>query len=79
MGNRHYKIHLTYKISSTEVIKLALNLYQTEFRKPIRVAFCLDYSGSMTGQGYTELVNAMNYILSEESAEDFYNFQKEIK
>lgn len=67
------------KYPSTEVIKLALNLYQTEFRKPIRVAFCLDYSGSMTGQGYTELVNAMNYILSEEAAEDFLQFSERDK
>lgn len=67
------------KYPSTEVIKLALNLYQTEFRKPIRVAFCLDYSGSMTGQGYTELVNAMNYILSEEASEDFLQFSERDK
>ena len=67
------------KYPNTEVIKLALNLYQTELRKPVRVAFCLDYSGSMFGQGYTELVNAMNYILSEEAANDFLQFSERDK
>ena len=37
------------KYPSTTVIKQALNLYQTELRKPVHVAFCLDYSGSMYG------------------------------
>ena len=36
------------------------NLYQTALRKPIHVSFCLDYSGSMYGEGYNELVDALN-------------------
>lgn len=67
------------KYPSTEVIKLALNLYQTELRKPVHVAFCLDYSGSMTGTGYRELMNAMNYILSDEAASDFLQFSEKDK
>ena len=67
------------KYPSTEVIKLALNLYQTELRKPVHVAFCLDYSGSMTGTGYRELMNAMNYILSDEAANDFLQFSEKDK
>lgn len=67
------------KYPSTEVIKLALNLYQTELRKPVHVAFCLDYSGSMTGTGYAELMNAMNYILSDEAANDFLQFSAKDK
>lgn len=67
------------KYPSTEVIKLALNLYQSELRKPVHVAFCLDYSGSMAGTGYAELMNAMNYILSDEAANDFLQFSAKDK
>ena len=50
------------KYPSTKVIKLALNLYQTELKKPSHVVFCLDYSGSMSGIGYRQLMNAMDYM-----------------
>ena len=56
------------KYPSTAVIKKALGLYQTELRKPISIVFCLDYSGSMTGDGNRELIDAMEYILTEEAA-----------
>jgi len=64
------------KYPSTKVIKLALNLYQTELRKPTHVVFCLDYSGSMAGNGYNELMNAMDYILTEKAADDFIQFSE---
>lgn len=67
------------KYPSTKVIKLALNLYQTELRKPIHVAFCLDYSGSMYGNGYQQLVDAMKYILSDKAAEDLLQFSEKDK
>ncbi|MGN0574807.1 MAG: VWA domain-containing protein, partial [Ruminococcus sp.] len=34
---------------SEQVLKKALNLYQTEFRKPSLNVYCLDFSGSMAG------------------------------
>ena len=52
------------KYPSLAVIDEALVLYQTEFRKPVHVVFCLDYSGSMYGSGIKELTNAMEYILT---------------
>lgn len=67
------------KYPNTQVIKLALNLYQTELRKPVHVVFCLDYSGSMYGDGKEELVKAMNYILTEEAANDFLQFSEKDK
>ena len=67
------------KYPSTKVIKLALNLYQTELRKPTHVVFCLDYSGSMYGTGNNELMNAMDYILTDEAANDFIQFSKKDK
>ena len=56
------------KMPSTAVIKKALGLYQTELRKPINTIFCLDYSGSMYGEGNKQLVKAMKYILTEDEA-----------
>lgn len=56
------------KYPSTDVIKTALGIYQTELRKPIHAVFCLDYSGSMYGDGNEQLVEAMEYILDEKKA-----------
>jgi len=56
------------KYPSDAVIDRALEMYQEELRKPIHVVFCLDYSGSMYGEGYDELVAAMEYILDNERA-----------
>ena len=67
------------KYPSKEVIKTALNLYQTELRKPVHVAFCLDYSGSMAGEGISELINAMEYILTDEASSDFIQFSSKDK
>jgi len=55
------------KYPSIAVIKEALDLYQTEFRKPIHVVFCLDYSGSMYGDGISELRNAMREVLTSDN------------
>lgn len=82
--NPDYGIDTTKYISpikypNTDVIKKALNLYQTELRKPVHVVFCLDYSGSMYGDGYTQLKNAMQYILSSKAAEDFIQFSSNDK
>ena len=67
------------KYPSTAVIKKALALYQTELRKPIHVVFCLDYSGSMYGSGYSQLMNAMDYILTEKAADDMIQFSDKDK
>ena len=56
------------KYPSDAVIDRALEMYQEELRKPIHVVFCLDYSGSMNGDGYKELVKAMEYILDNKRA-----------
>ena len=56
------------KFPNTEIIKKALGIYQSELRKPVHTVFCLDYSGSMSGDGYNQLKEAMEYILTEEKA-----------
>lgn len=67
------------KYPSTEVIRIALNMYQTELRKPIHIAFCLDYSGSMTGQGIKDLKAAMDYILTDKASKDLIQFSEKDK
>ena len=56
------------KYPSKKVITKAINLYIEAFRKPTHVVFCLDVSGSMYGDGLSELKDAMNYILDKEQA-----------
>lgn len=58
------------KYPSTSIIRQALGMYQTEFRKPIHTVFCLDYSGSMYPDGYQQLIDAMSYILDEAKASE---------
>lgn len=53
---------------SEQVLRKALNLYQTNFRKPSLNIYCLDYSGSMAGEGNQQLVEAMGQILLQENA-----------
>lgn len=57
------------RMPSAEVIYEALRLYQTEFRKPSYTVFCLDYSGSMEGDGERSLEEAMELLLMQEQAE----------
>ncbi len=67
------------KYPNTEVIKLALSMYQTELRKPVHIAFCLDYSSSMEGRGIIDLKSAMQYVLTAESSKDFIQFSEKDK
>ena len=68
------------KFPSTEIIQEALGLYQSELRKPISIAFCLDYSGSMAGKGNNQLVSAMDFILtSSEASKNLLQFTSKDK
>ena len=46
----------------------ALDLYQTDFKKPSLNVYCLDYSGSMRGDGNEQLEEAMKQLLIQENA-----------
>ena len=54
------------RMPETEVLFECLNLYQTELRKPSLSVYCLDYSGSMAGEGNEALVQAMGQLLLQE-------------
>ncbi len=77
--NKEWGIDTTKYISpikypSESVIKEALELYQTKLKKPVHVVFCLDYSGSMYGEGMDELIKAMEYIFSDEAKKAMIQF-----
>lgn len=58
-------------IPPADVIREALVLYQTEYRKPSFTVYCLDYSGSMNGSGEEELESAMTVLLDPEQAAQY--------
>jgi Ca-activated chloride channel family protein len=53
------------------VVREALDLYQTAFRKPSLTAFVLDYSGSMRGEGERQLEEAMRLLLDPNLAAEY--------
>ena len=67
------------KYPAESVIKEALELYQTKLRKPVHVAFCLDYSGSMYGEGMEKLQEAMEYVLSDAAKKSMIQFTNQDK
>ncbi len=56
---------------SGKVIREALALYQTELRKPSLTAFVVDYSGSMEGDGESQLEAALKTLLDQELASKY--------
>ena len=77
--NKEWGIDTTKYISpikypSMDVIKEALLLYQTKLKKPVHVVFCLDYSGSMFGEGIESLKESMEYIFSDKAASNLIQF-----
>ena len=63
------RILSTITMPSSDVLTQALNLYQSKLRKPSLTAYCLDFSGSMIGEGNEQLVEAMAQVLLKENAE----------
>ena len=77
--NKEWGIDTTKYISpvkypSKDVIKKALFLYQTELRKPVHVVFCLDYSGSMAGEGIRSLESAMDFVFGNSAITNMIQF-----
>ena len=60
------------RMPAANVIEESLNLYQTDFKKPSLSVYCLDYSGSMEGEGNKQLVAAMEQLLIQENARENY-------
>ena len=62
------KYLMSLRYPSKAVITRAFSLYVDVFRKPAIVVFCLDFSGSMYGEGISQLRNAIEYIFDYEKA-----------
>ena len=56
------------RMPAAGVLFECLDLYQTDFKKPSLNVYCLDYSGSMSGEGNEQLVAAMEQLLIQENA-----------
>lgn len=65
------KVLNVMKMPASDVIELALNKYQTDFRKPSLTVYCLDYSGSMYGDGENKLKSAMDMLLDSQKASQY--------
>ncbi len=65
------------KYPTSDVIIKALAMYQTQYRKPVHVVFCLDYSGSMVGDGIKQLRAAMEFILSDAAVKHNIQFAED--
>jgi Ca-activated chloride channel homolog len=59
------------KLPPVETIRQALMLYQTELKKPSFTVFCLDYSGSMAGEGEKAMKDAMRLLLDRDQARQY--------
>ena len=56
-------------IPKADVLFKALNLYQTNLKKPSATIYCLDFSGSMSGEGRDQLVQALSQVMIDENAQ----------
>lgn len=58
---------------AADVINEALGRYQTAYRRPVHLIYCLDGSGSMGGNdGWNELDRASQLIFNQEKAKQYY-------
>ena len=64
------KVLSSIKMPDTGVVTEALNLYQSELRKPSLSVYCLDFSGSMYGEGSQQLKAAMQQLLIQKIARE---------
>lgn len=59
------------ELPKDSVIDQALVLYQTVLRSGSYTVYCLDYSGSMSGSGETQLKSAMKLLLDQTEASKY--------
>ena len=58
------------RFPSADVLRAALNLYQSALRKPSLTVYCLDFSGSMQGDGEEQVKSAMRLLLDQKQARE---------
>jgi Ca-activated chloride channel family protein len=62
---------------SKEVTTELLNFYTYGVSKPANYIFCLDFSGSMRGEGHKDMVEAMTTLFNDEIASKYFIQMKE--
>lgn len=62
---------------SKDVTTELLNYYTFGVSKPANYIFCLDFSGSMRGDGHDEMVEAMNTLFNQSIASQYFIQMKE--
>lgn len=67
-GIRADKLLSPIRLPKAEVIRQALDLYQTSFKKPAFTVYVLDYSGSMYGERMDAMVSALEQVLLPDNA-----------
>jgi Ca-activated chloride channel homolog len=63
---------VTLRYPQKEVIEEILNLYQISLRKPSLTYYVIDVSGSMEGKGLSSLKEAMQTIINQQSAKEYF-------
>ena len=61
----------SFPLPNRETIALALDLFQGSLRKKSFTIYALDFSGSMKGQGYDQLVAAMSTLFTYDTAKRY--------
>ncbi len=59
------------RVPNAEVIAEMLNLYQVSLRKPSYTVYVVDVSGSMDGDGITQLKSALNTLVDQDVAKRY--------
>lgn len=62
------KLVTSIRMPEPAVIRAALDLYQEALRKPSLSVLCLDFSGSMEGDGEEQLQQAVKFLFTPEEA-----------
>lgn len=62
------KVLSPIRLPKSEVIEEALVLYQSSFKKPSLTLYVLDFSGSMAGEGYAQLMASLEQVILPENA-----------
>lgn len=63
------KILAPIRLPQSQTIVEALDLYQTQFKKPAYTVYVLDYSGSMAGEGMDQMISALEQVFVPENAQ----------
>ena len=64
------RLVIAVPVPEPKTIQMALTLYQETLRRPSLTALCLDFSGSMQGDGESQLRHAIEFLLTPERASE---------